>query len=185
MARTRKPNGEQPATSRAKGRSKTHAVMIDPAIGAALERVAQEATLATGKRVTIRAVVESALLATHPEIRLEPGVVSADVDPNVQLTLDAPPVVAPAPVPPPVTPVIPPDPGAYLMDQILMALLASGDEIEQNMAIERLDGMAIGSYGQEIRLANLAYHLRGTMQETNGPAIGTLVELIKDYENVT
>lgn len=149
---------------------KMRMIQIDPAIGAALDRLVQGMTAQVGKRVTLRSVVEEALLARHPELRLMAQVATEPAQQQQQ-----------QPSPPPPAPVAAPNPEEYLMSAILSAVFSGSEELEQNAAIERLEGVVIGSYAQEIRLANLAYHLRSLMLEGGAP-VSTLAELVADYE---
>lgn len=158
--------------------TKMRAIQIDAAIGQALENKAAEMTQLSkaggGKRVTIKALVEEAVLARWPDLRLQPGVATmAELSEPATL---------------PATPTQPVDPQAFVFDRIIQAVLCGpggldgspeSEGLERNASIEALDGTAVGSFGQEIRLRDLAYHLRAVMTVR---VIGSLGELMKDYE---
>lgn len=157
--------------------TKMRAIQIDAAIGQALENKAAEMTQLSkaggGKRVTIKALVEEAVLARWPDLRLQPGVATmAELSGAASATSAASTI-----------PAQPVDPQAFVFDRIIQAVLCGGDGelegLERNAGIEALDGTAVGSFGQEIKLRDLAYHLRAVMMVK---VIGSLGELVRDYE---
>jgi hypothetical protein len=130
--------------------AKSSAVQISNAVHAALTARAADETLKRGKRVTIKDLVEEAVLGHWPAMRQAPGVVTV-VDGIEQHN--------------------------ELLVPLLTAAFTSADPVESNAAIEQLKGEVSGSFGQKIKLKDLAYHLRSA---TN--SIATMRDLITDYE---
>ena len=67
-----------------------------------------------------------------------------------------------------------------VFERLLQVLFLNSGPIAQNSAIEALEGVAVGSFGNEIRLRDLAYHLRSALDK--GALIGSMSELVKHYE---
>lgn len=132
-------------------------VQIDAAVLEALRAKAKTLSAQTGARVTIRSLIEEAVIARWPELAGAPP-------PQAEGTATA--AVA-----------APHDPSTIAFNKILDALYGAASVIAANAAIQALDGSVSGSLGQPISLRDLAYHLRSA----EAP-IASLAELVRDYE---
>lgn len=138
---------------------KSQPIQVDSAILEGLKLVAAERSAATdGKRVTIRSLAEEAILSHFPDLRLMAQAVTAAVGGGgaEQAAAD------------------------QVFERLLQVLFLNSGPIAQNSAIEALEGVAVGSFGNEIRLRDLAYHLRSALDK--GALIGSMSELVKHYE---
>lgn len=124
-------------------------------VHAGLTRLAAERTQAEGRRVTLRQLVEDAVRAQYPELS---GVGDA-LPARRSDALDE-----------------------QIFGQLVMAALES-DPAEGARAIEGLTGTVPGSFGQALRLRDLAYYLRSAMDAQSAESgVGSLGELIAAYE---
>jgi hypothetical protein len=140
-----------------KRRSITKSIQIDAALVDGLAELADRLTNETreatdssddgsvsGKRrprVTIRSIVEEAVLGKWPDLRLGAGVTSApDTEESKRAVFDA----------------------------ILAAVYRPAGIEAQNAAIDKLDGGVVGSFGQRLGLRELAYHLRANGERPIG-----------------
>lgn len=121
---------------------------------AALERLSERKFKETGFVHTFRRLVEDALNAHYPE--LLKSVQSAE---KARAEAE--------------------DADRVIFEQLMKVAILEPDPAEQNRLIEGLAGSVKGSYGQAIKLKDLAYYLRGT---DKGPI--TLRELVEYYEGI-
>src|SRR5687768_7392312 len=136
-------------TASDKSKPQTQPVQISSSLHAAIKRLAAQQTADTGQHVTIRGLLEEAILARYPELRVTTAAVTAvtaGVEQDIALML-------------------------------MTAVYATGDPTEQAARIEELEGSVVGRFGQQIKLRDLAYHLRSI----GGTA--SLADLIRDYED--
>lgn len=114
---------------------KTAPVQISKILHTAVVGKVAELSKSSGKRVTITALIETAILIAYPDLG-EPVASAASEAAEQQ--------------------------AAAQLDSVMAALYCSSDPVEVNAAIEQLDGSVQGSAGQPIKLRDLAYHLRST-----------------------
>lgn len=138
-------------------KTKTTAVQIEQSIHHAISRLAKSKGDEEGRRVTNRELVEAAILAHYPTIRMTDGVETAPAADDGQMTLVDP-----------------------VFNHLLSILFCSTDPAQQNEQIESLEGSITGSFGQSLSLRDLAYHLRA--RSNTGQPIGSMINLVKDYE---
>ncbi len=128
-------------------------VQISVAIHTALTAMAGKLAAERGKKPKLREMVEEAVLARWPDLATMEGVVSEPASEE-----DA----------------------GEVFGRLLQAVFTPSPDVNNpNANIDALGGSVAGSFGQKVRLKDLAYHLRGS-----AAPIGTLVELIQDFERV-
>jgi len=132
----------------------------------ALQQLSAARTVSSGQKVTIRQLIEDALKEKY-------GIVEPDASEGAAMGVGSPAQAAIA-----APPIALNESDDQKFSRIVHAAFAADDTLAgKARSAEELAGTAAGSFGQRIKLKDLAYHLRST--ET---PVGSLAELIADYE---